>query len=152
MDTEGEKRTRGESLQGAVCVIDGDQGIRNSLYMLLATLGVRVVTFSDSEEFLDALGGERPAFLIAELDLPGMGGFDLKRTLNDRGLHLPTIGLTCESDRGKRSRASALGFLDLVEKPFVYWSVVDRVQQIVGSGRASSHSGGDGHAHHHPML
>ena len=33
------------SIQGAVCVIDGGEGIRNSLYLLLSTLGVMVDGF-----------------------------------------------------------------------------------------------------------
>jgi two-component system response regulator FixJ len=120
------------SIQGAVCVIDGDQGIRNSLFMLLGTIGVRAVTFSTAEEFLDRVSGERPAFLITELALPGMGGFELRGELERKGIRIPLIGLTGEADRQKRREAARLGFLDLVEKPFVYWSVVERVQQTLG--------------------
>ena len=115
-----------------VCVIDGDQGIRNSLYMLLGTLGIGATTFSTAEEFLSRLNGERPSFLITELALPGMSGFELKEALNQKEILIPVIGLTSESDRKKRRKAARLGFLDLVEKPFVYWSVVDRVQQTLG--------------------
>jgi FixJ family two-component response regulator len=120
-------------MRGAVCVIDRDQGIRNSLYMLLGTMGVSVVTFSSAEEFLERLAGERPAFLITELSLPGMGGLELKAVLNGKGLHIPAIGLTGEALPAQREEALRLGFLELVEKPFVYWSVVDRVQQTIGA-------------------
>ncbi|MBT8396941.1 MAG: response regulator [Gemmatimonadetes bacterium] len=112
-------------------MIDGDQGIRNSLYMLFGTLGIRAATFSTAEEFLDRLGGESPSVLITELVLPGMGGFELKEALDQEGNPLPVIGLTSESDEQEREEASRLGFLELVEKPFIYWPVVERVHQTL---------------------
>lgn len=126
-----EKRELGASVGGVVCVIDGDRGIRNSLYVLLATLGTKAATFPSAEEFLDGLSGEEPSFLITELALPGMNGFQLKRALDDRGIHTPVIGLTGDADERKRREASQLGFLELVEKPFVYWSVVERVNRLL---------------------
>ena len=123
------------SIQGAVCVIDGDEGIRNSLYLLLSTLGVRAVTFSTAEEFLDRVNGERPSFLITELALGEMGGFELKKILDDRGILIPVIGLTGEAGRRRRREASRLGFLELVEKPFVHWSVVKRIEKTLGVPR-----------------
>jgi FixJ family two-component response regulator len=125
------ERKTDTSVQGVVCVIDGDQGIRNSLYMLLGTLGIRAATFSTAEEFLDRLKGQRPSFLITELVLPGMSGFELKEVLDQRGTLIPAIGLTSGSDEQQKKKASRLGFLELVEKPFIYWSVVERVHKIL---------------------
>lgn len=119
------------SLHGKVCVIDGDQGVQHSLHVLLRTLGVDAVTFSTAEELLNRVNGDRPAFLIVELKLPGMDGFELQEELARRGIHIPVIGLTAESDSRKNAEATRLGFLDLVEKPFVHWSVVERVQQAL---------------------
>lgn len=116
-----------------VCVIDGDQGIRNSICTLLGTLGIRAISFSSAEEFLEKVDIERPQFLILELALPGMSGFELKERLNEKGLRVPCIALTCETDKKKKREADRLGFLDLVEKPFVYWRVVDQIQRTLPS-------------------
>ena len=118
------------SLPESVCVIDGDEGIRNSICTLLGTLGIRAVPFSSAEEFLEKAAGRRPQFLILELALPGMSGFELKEKLDELGLKVPCIALTAESTRRKRREADRLGFIDLVEKPFVYWHVVDRIQEV----------------------
>ena len=126
-----EKEETPSTLPGSVCVIDGDQGIRNSICTLLGTLGVRALPFSSAEEFLERVDHEHPMFLIFELALPGMSGFELKERMDERGLRVPCLGLTGESDKNKRLEAARLGFLDLVEKPFVYWRVVDQVQQIL---------------------
>jgi FixJ family two-component response regulator len=121
----------GPSTQVVVCVIDGDQGIRDSLHMLLGTLGVSVLSFSTAEEFLDQVSGEGPSLIITELALPGMSGLELKAVLNGKGIQTPVIGLTGEASRRSREEASRMGFLELVEKPFVYWSVLERVQQTL---------------------
>ena len=133
MKTETHEKRAEYSLDGAVCVVDADQGIRNSLYMLLGTLGIKAVTFPTAEEFLDRLNGEKPSFLITELALPGMSGFELKEALNGEGIQIPVIGLTGEEARRNRKKAVRLGFLELVEKPFVYWSIVERVRQTLGT-------------------
>ena len=127
-----QKRKRNSVAKGVVCVIDGDEGIRNSLRLLLDTLGIRTNTFPSAEEFLDHLNGGRPSLLITELSLPGISGFELKETLDGKGIRIPVIGLTSDADSQKRREASRLGFLELIEKPFVHWSVVDRVQKTLG--------------------
>jgi FixJ family two-component response regulator len=126
-------RENHKTIEGAICVVDGDAGIRNSLFVLMRTLGLEAATFSTAEEFLERVGDERPGFLITEISLPGMDGFSLKRALNDRGLLFPVIGMTGEADRRKQMQAAQLGFLELVEKPFVYWSIVERVREAVGT-------------------
>jgi len=120
------------SIHGTVCVVEGDPGIRKSLSMLLGTLGVSVVAFSTAEEFLDQVNRIRPDFLITELDLPRLGGFEIMRALGERGIHVPAIGLTYEVNQDNRQEASGLGFLELIEKPFVNWAVVERVEQTLG--------------------
>jgi FixJ family two-component response regulator len=131
MKTRNEEANNRSSIQGAVCVIDGDSGIRNSLYTLLGTLGIQAATFSSAEEFLDVVDKQRPTFLITELTLPGMTGFELKEALDSRGIQVPVIGLTSESYPQRQREASRLGFLELVEKPFVYWSVVEQVRETL---------------------
>jgi FixJ family two-component response regulator len=127
LTTEADSR-----IEGTICVIDGDAGIRNSLYVLMGTLGLEAATFSTAEEFLERVGEEQPCFLITELSLPGMDGFALKRALSKRGILIPVIAMTGEADPGKKEEASRLGFVELVEKPFVYWAVVERVREAVG--------------------
>ncbi len=126
------REPRDTTLQGAVCVIDGDQGIRNSLLMLLGTMGVTVVAFERAEDLLTGLTGPWPALLITELALPGMGGFELKEALDARHVSTPVLGMTEDVTPGSRERAARLGFVELVEKPFVSRSVLRWVQAVLG--------------------
>ena len=134
MRSRANRRKAPSSIQGAACVIEGDQEVRVSLCMLLRTLRVKVLTFSTAEEFLDGLNAGTPAVVVTELALPGMSGFELKEALDEMGIEIPVIGLTGEVSPGDRREAGRLGFLELIEKPFVYWSVVDWVQRTLVPG------------------
>lgn len=113
-------------------MIDGDEGVRNSLRTLLGTLRVEVLAFSSAEEFLLWVERGRPSCLITEVALSGMSGFQLMDALHTRGVRLPTIGLTLEADAEETREAARVGLLDLVEKPFVYRPVVERVREALG--------------------
>ena len=120
---------------GTVCVIDGDRGVRQSLRTLLSTLHVRVLTFPTAEEYLEGENVDRVTCLITETSLPGMGGLELVRTLRERGVLLPVIALTVEVNPRMTAEAERLGVLELVEKPFVYWTVLQRVQEALQTSR-----------------
>ncbi len=81
MKAKRPKRQTLFNIQGAVCVVTGDEKTRSGLYMVLGTLGVTVATFSTAEEFLERLRGQEPALLITDLDLPRMSGLDLLEAL-----------------------------------------------------------------------
>ncbi|MFC1661258.1 response regulator [Gemmatimonadota bacterium] len=114
-------------------MIDGDQGVRESLRALLNTLPVDVVAFSTAEEFLAQINGQRPTCLIVEFSLPGKSGLELVEGLRERGILVPAIGLTWDADSRTRERAARLGLLEIVEKPFVHWQVMARVQEVLGN-------------------
>ena len=123
------------SLAGAVCVVDGDEGVRESLRALLRTLGVGVLAFATAEEALARIGEVRPTCLIVELSLPGKSGMELLERLLEQGVRIPTIGLTWDADSRTREQAARLGLLDLVEKPFVHWTVISRVEEVLARPR-----------------
>jgi FixJ family two-component response regulator len=125
------KRETSSNLQGALCVVSEDEKIRYGLYMVLGTLGTKVVTFSTAEQFMGQLNGKEPALLITDLDLPGMSGSELLEALGREGIEVPVIGLTKQVGTGEDREVPQEGFADLIEKPFVYWTVVDRVQKIL---------------------
>lgn len=115
-----------------VCVIDGDAGVRNSLLSLLGTLPVQVRTYSSAEEFLGRPEEENPDLLITELALPGMRGLDLLERLASEGRSIPTLGLAEGLGPDELREAEESGMLGILEKPFVYWAVIQVVQETLG--------------------
>jgi FixJ family two-component response regulator len=137
MRTRQQEDARNPPIAAPVCVIDSDEGVRDSISVLLGTLGLRVVVFPAPEAFLDWIETGQPSLLITELMLSGMNGFELKEVLETRGLRFPVIGLTGELSTARKRRAVRSGFLDLIEKPFMSQLVLARVQEALGTSLRS---------------
>lgn len=118
--------------EAQICIIDGDQGVRESIGVLLGTLGVSVIGFPSPEAFLDWLKKDQPSLLITELIFSGMNGFELKETLDLQGFQFPVIGITGELTTVRRKRATRSGFLDLIEKPFMSELILSRTREALG--------------------
>lgn len=115
-----------------VCVVDGDEGVREGLRSLLGTLGLRVIAFRSAEELLGYLETERPQCIITEVQLPGMSGLDLQCRLRVAAADVPVIVLAANADVPMAVRAMHLGAIDFIEKPFIDRIVVARVCEVLG--------------------
>jgi len=120
-------------LSGSICLVEPDPGVRSALLALLGGLSAPVVGFENGEDLLFRLEEGRPVCLITELVLPGMSGFDLAHVVRKRGFHVPVIGLTGRASRARFAEATRLGFLDLLEKPFVDRSLVKQLETLLES-------------------
>jgi len=56
------------SKEPTVFVVDDDEAVRQSLTMLVETVGLNVQTYSSAEDFLDAFDPAQPGCLV--LDVP----------------------------------------------------------------------------------
>jgi len=98
-----------------ICVVDDDEGIRESLDNFLRSVGMRVRTFSSAEEFIAYEG--KVGCLITDLNLTGMDGFSLQMVLLQLGRRDPVIVMTAFATPAARSRSLAQGAVAFVTKP-----------------------------------
>lgn len=99
-------------------VVDDDESVRESLPDLLRTLGFTVGVFASAEDFLASGDVLITACLILDVDMPGMSGPALNRTLRGRGMTIPVIFITAHGDAMDRSDLHPMGAADLLLKPF----------------------------------
>jgi FixJ family two-component response regulator len=99
-----------------VFVVDNDVGIREVLYELLTSAGMRVVSCGSASEYLRMPKPDVPACLILDVRLPDMSGIDLQRQLNAEA-HPPIIFLTEDADIMTSVRAIKAGAVDFLIKP-----------------------------------
>jgi FixJ family two-component response regulator len=119
------------SAPSTVFVVDDDRAVRDSLALLVHSVGLKVETFSSAQEFLDAYQPDRRGCLVTDIRMPGMSGLELQERLSADDLRIPVIVLTGHGDVPAAVRALKGGAVDFVEKPFNPQALLDLIQQAI---------------------
>lgn len=78
-----------------ILIVDDEEEIRRILQVFLSKKGFIVATAKSGEEALEAIEKEKNFdLLILDVKMPGMGGREVMRELEKRGLVIKTIVLT----------------------------------------------------------
>ncbi|MGH8466202.1 MAG: response regulator transcription factor [Pseudomonas sp.] len=128
--------------QPKVYVVDDDQGMLDSTVWLLESVGVQAIPFTSGQAFLDACDEQRPACVLLDVRMPGMGGLSVQEAMRARGIELPVIFLSGHADVPIVVRAFKAGACDFIEKPYNEQLLLDAVQAALdGSRQAQAGSG-----------
>lgn len=104
--------------RATIAIVDDDAGVRTALRQLLRSAGFEALTFASAEEFLAAGQDEDVDFLIADVNLPGMSGVGLLKTLAEGGGELPALLITGRDDAGTIELIRQAGPVPRLTKPF----------------------------------
>ncbi len=120
------------SIEDAVVyVVDDDEAVRDSLSVLLRSVGYQAQTFESAVEFLESFDADQHGCLVADIRMPGMSGLDLQAALNKDGSELPIIFITGHGDVPMAVDAMKSGALDFIQKPFRDQDLLDRINQAL---------------------
>ncbi|MFN8475825.1 MAG: response regulator transcription factor [Anaerolineae bacterium] len=111
-------------------VIEDEAKIAKLARDYLENSGFRVVTAGDGQTGLAAARHERPDIIILDLNLPGLDGLDVCRTLR-RESDVPIIMLTARVEETDRLIGLELGADDYITKPFSPRELVARVRAVL---------------------
>jgi two-component system response regulator FixJ len=114
-----------------VYVVDDDDAVRDSLLLLLRSIGIAGKAFATATDFLDAYDPKQHSCLVTDIRMPGMSGLELQRELKERGAPIPVILITGHGDVPMAVEAMKDGALDFIEKPFRDQELLDRIQQAL---------------------
>jgi len=114
-----------------VCIVDDDSGVRDSLALLIKSIGLPFKTFESATDFLDSGSASQPGCVILDIRLPGMSGLELQAELHRLNLSIPIIFITGHGDMPIAVRAIKAGALDCFAKPFCAQDLLDRVNQAI---------------------
>ena len=123
-----------------VFVVDDEPAIRDSLALLLRSVGLPTRTFDSAQAFLDAFQPVPNACLLADVRMPGMSGLELQEALRARGLKVPVIVLTGHGDIAMAVRAMKAGAADFIEKPYNDQVLIDSVNRALAASRSAQGS------------
>jgi FixJ family two-component response regulator len=113
-----------------VLLVDDDDSLRRALARSIRLAGFEVEAFRSVEALLAHGVPERDACLVLDVDLPGIGGVELKKTLAAAGRDLPTIFITALEPAQVGAPLAALAPLAVLYKPF------DKKDLLEAIGRA----------------
>jgi len=124
-----------------VHVVDDESAIRDSLAMLLRSVGVKSRVYAGAHEFLEAWRPAAQECLVCDVRMPGMSGLELQEALKARNAHLPVVLITGHGDVAMAVRAMKAGASDFIEKPFNDQVLLDAVNRALARARDGQGSG-----------
>jgi FixJ family two-component response regulator len=120
-----------------VSVVDDDPYFRESMGRLMRSLGYTVEIFPSAADFLASSRRIESVCLIADVQMPAMGGVELHRHLIQAGHPIPTILVTAYPNDGVRSRALNDGVVGYLRKPIDEMHLTECLRAALHRGEAS---------------
>lgn len=119
-----------------IAVVDDDYRVLESLEELLASAGLRVVSFPSAKALLEDGCLSHIGCLIADIGMPTINGFELQRLARDVRPDLPVVFITGRREAADARRALDLGSQGFFQKPFDGAELLAVVRQAVGSTKS----------------
>lgn len=113
-----------------ILVVDDEKKIVTVVRGYLEQAGFGVVVAYDGKQALTVFRHEQPTLVLLDLNLPGMDGLDVARTLRKES-SVPIIMLTARVEEADRLIGLELGADDYIVKPFSPREVVARVRAVL---------------------
>jgi two-component system response regulator FixJ len=124
-----------------VHVVDDEAAIRDSLAMLLRSVGLQSRAYAGAQAFLDGWRQGGAECLVCDVRMPGMSGLELQEALKARNAHLPVVLITGHGDVAMAVRAMKAGASDFIEKPFNDQVLLDAVNRALARARDGQGAG-----------
>jgi len=117
-----------------IAIVDDDESVREALTGLMKSLGYGAAAFSCAEDFLKSSHRHETSCLIADVQMPGMSGLELRDALVASGQPIPTILISAYPDEGVRARALHAGVIGYLAKPFNEDDLLACIHTALGPG------------------
>jgi FixJ family two-component response regulator len=114
-----------------IYLIEDDVSQRNSIESLLAFKGFITKSYSTAKDFLQTLPFERPAIVIADIQLPDISGVDLHRMLMEKNINPPIIFISGEASIQESIDAMKQGAIEFLVKPFEIDTLIAAVNNAI---------------------
>lgn len=123
-----------------VYVVDDDEAVRESISLLLESVGLACETFESAAAFLEGFDASRRCCLVCDIRMPGQSGLALQQELGSRGIAVPLIFITGHGDIPMAVSAMKAGATDFVQKPFRDQDLIDRINKALETDEAQHRS------------
>lgn len=107
---------------------------------LLQRTIIKAAVTAEGHESLEAVDGQKglemalahkPDFIISDLIMPNMDGFELLRMLSKKGLNIPVIVTTADIQDEAHKQCAELGAVQVINKPLKEADLREAIQNLV---------------------
>jgi DNA-binding response OmpR family regulator len=120
-----------------VLIVEDDRNTAALVATYLEREGFSTVVIHDGAQAIETAGTCEPVFVILDVMLPNLDGWEICRTLR-KGSDVPVLILTAREEELDRVAGLAMGADDYVVKPFSPRELVERVKAILRRSRPAS--------------
>jgi DNA-binding NtrC family response regulator len=122
-----------DSLRRRILVVEDDEDMRENLRRILLGAGYEVSLAEDGPQAITLLRAHPCHLVLTDLVMPGMNGLELLKKIRQKDQNLPVVFLSAFGDRATYAKATELGAVDFVTKPFRAGSLLGLIQRTLGS-------------------
>ncbi len=115
-----------------IVIVEDDASMRRAIERILHTAGHNTKLYESAEAVDDMQAAMTADCLILDIELPGMSGVELYRTLKLSGLTTPAIFVTACNGHNLRDEAERLGAANYLTKPFSARALLTAVAEATG--------------------
>jgi two-component system, LuxR family, response regulator FixJ len=123
--------TAASTLSPLIHLVDDDQAVRDSLALLIGTVGLRVQTWPDPNVFLRDFDRQSIGAIVLDVRMPGISGLSVLDQLAAQGVDQPVIMLTGHGTVEMCRRAFKSGAAEFLEKPVDDEALLEALQNAV---------------------
>jgi FixJ family two-component response regulator len=121
--------------QPMVFIVDDDVSVRESLRLLMESVGWQSETFGSAREFLSRPRDLVPSCLVLDVNLPDLSGLDLQTLISDR-TEQPIVFITGYEDVPTTVRAMRAGAVEFLIKPLADGTLLASIHDALDRSRA----------------
>lgn len=121
-----------------IAIVDDDEAVRVATRHLLRALGFETEAFASAEEFLRSCSATKWSCVISDVNMPGLSGIELQRSLLAEGQNVPFIFITAFPDQAFRDRALKAGAIGFLSKPFASSDLIECLERAFRRGARSN--------------
>jgi len=119
-------------LQGTVLLVDDNAVNRELIEHQLGLLGLQVTVASNGEQAIGQWQTGRFAAVLADLNMPGMDGYELVRHLRAQDAQVPILAVTASALAGDKQRCREVGVNAVLLKPLTLERLQAALQPWLG--------------------
>lgn len=112
-------------------LIDDDAAVRDSLALLIGTVGLRVTTWAEPLAFLAGFDRQAIGAIVLDVRMPGLSGLTVLERLRAEGVDQPVVMLTGHGTVELCRRAFKSGATEFLEKPVDDELLIETLQTAV---------------------